>query len=77
MLLFFLIATRFERRREMNTQTETKFVVKVAETLRETENLMQERHCDEVVESVQVTAEAVFTARRLEVREEAGPLFVP
>ena len=61
----------------MDTQIETKFVIKVAETLRETENPMQERHCGEVAESVQVTAEAVFTARRFEVREEAGPLFVP
>jgi len=61
----------------MNTQTETKFIVKVTETLRETENPIQERHCGKVVESVQVTAEAVFSARRLEVREEAGPIFVP
>ena len=61
----------------MNTQTETKLVGKVAESPLETENPMQERHCGEVAESVQVTAEAVFTARRLEVREEAGALFVP
>ena len=61
----------------MNTQTETKVVVKIAEAPRETENPMQERHCGEVTESVEETAEAVFAARRLEVREEAGPLFVP
>jgi hypothetical protein len=61
----------------MNTQTDTKQAVKVTETPTETENPMQERHCGKVAESVQVTAEAIFTARRLEVREEAGPLFVP
>jgi len=61
----------------MNTQTETKVIVEITEAPRETENPMQERHCHEVTESVQVTAEAVFTARRLEVREEAGPVFVP
>jgi hypothetical protein len=38
---------------------------------------MQERHCGEVSESVEVTAEAAFKARRLESRGEAGPVFVP
>jgi hypothetical protein len=66
-----------EKEKEMNTQTETKLVAEVAKSTRETENPMQERHCGEVAESVQVTAEAVFAARRLEIREEAGPLFVP
>ena len=61
----------------MNTQTKTKLVVKVVEEPLETENPMQERHCGEVMESVEESAEAVFTARRLEVREEAGALFVP
>jgi len=69
----------------MKTQTETKLVVKVAEASLEMENPMQERHCGEVAESVEVTAEAVLTARRLEaraehgrsIREEAGTLFVP
>ena len=61
----------------MNTQTETKLVVKVANAPLETENPMQERHCGEVAESVQVAAEVVFAARRLEVREGAGPVFVP
>ena len=61
----------------MNTQTETKLALKVSETPRETENPMQERHLGEVTESVEETAEAVFTARRLEVKEEAGPVFVP
>jgi hypothetical protein len=61
----------------MNTKTETKQIAQVTEISIETENPMQERHCNDVAESVQVTAEAVFTARRLEVREEAGPLFVP
>jgi hypothetical protein len=61
----------------MNTQTETKPVVQVVETPREAENPMQERHCGEVAESVELAAETVFAARRLEAREEAGPVFVP
>ena len=69
----------------MNTQTETKQVVEVSEKLAETENPMQERHLGEVTESVEETAEAVLMARRLEacaergrnIREEAGPVFVP
>ncbi|MEW6717025.1 MAG: hypothetical protein AB1345_05955 [Chloroflexota bacterium] len=61
----------------MNTQTETELIVEITETSLETENPMQERHCGEVAESVEVSAEAVFAARRLEVREEAGPVFVP
>jgi len=61
----------------MNTQTETKVVVKAAEAPTETENPMQERHCDQVAESIEVAAEVVFAARRLEVQEEAGPVFVP
>jgi len=61
----------------MNTQTETKLVVKVAEASFEMENPMQERHCGEVAESVEVAAEVVFAARRFEVREGAGAVFVP
>jgi hypothetical protein len=61
----------------MNTQTETKLVVKVAEATLETENPMQERYCGQVAEAVEVAAEVVFAARRLEVREEAGSVFVP
>ena len=61
----------------MNTQTETKMTVKVTIIPREVENPMQERHCSGVTEAVEETAEAVFTARRLEVREEVGPTFVP
>jgi len=61
----------------MNTQPKTKQIVDVSEKLAETENPMQERHLGDVVESVEKTAEDVFTARRLEVREEAGPIFVP
>jgi hypothetical protein len=61
----------------MSTQAETKPVAEIAETALETENPMQERHCGEVAKSVEVTAEAVFMARKLEVREEAGPVFVP
>lgn len=61
----------------MNIQTETKPVFKVSEAVIKTENPMQERHCGQVSESAEVTAEAAFTARRLETREEAGPVFVP
>jgi hypothetical protein len=61
----------------MNTQTESKPVSEVSETTLKTENPMQERHCGEVPESVELTAEAVFTARRLDTREEAGAVFVP
>lgn len=61
----------------MNTKTETNLVVKVAETTPETENPMQERHCNDVTESVQVAAEAVFTARRFEGQKESGPVLVP
>jgi len=61
----------------MNSQPETKQAVEVAKTLAETENPMQERHCGEVAESVEMTAEAILMKRRLETREEAGPVFVP
>jgi hypothetical protein len=57
----------------MNTQTETKTIANIAGT----ENPMQERHIGEVTESVEETAEAVLTAHRLEVREDAGSVFVP
>jgi hypothetical protein len=59
----------------MNTQPETNTTVN--ETEGATENPMQERHIGEVAESVEATAEAVFTARRLEVRDDAGSAFVP
>jgi len=61
----------------MNKQMNTEPVDKSIEAQLESENPMQERHIDEVTESVEVTAEAVFTARKLEAREEAGPVFVP
>lgn len=65
----------------MNTQTETKLDVKVAETAFELENPMQERHCGQVAESVEVVAETVFAACRLAIWEDAGvvsaPMFVP
>jgi hypothetical protein len=61
----------------MNTKAKTKLATKVSEETREMENPMQERHLGELTDSVEETAEAVFTARRLEVREEAGPIFVP
>lgn len=61
----------------MNTQTETKLVIEVAEMPVEAENPMQERHISKVAESIEVPAETVFAARRLESGNEAGPLFVP
>jgi hypothetical protein len=57
----------------MNTQIESK----PSEAAITIENPMQERYCGEVTESIEVTAETAFTARRLEAREEAGPVFVP
>jgi hypothetical protein len=64
---------RGDKEKEMNTQTESK----PSEATIKIENPMQERHCGEVSESVEVTAEAAFKARRLESRGEAGPVFVP
>jgi len=61
----------------MNTQTETNINVKDAETPTETDNPMQERHINEVAESVEATAEDILMARRLEGREEAGSAFIP
>jgi len=65
----------------MNAQTEAKRVDKVAEAPREFENPLQERLSATVDESDVLTAEAVFSARRLEVQKEAGRtsmlLFVP
>lgn len=62
----------------MDTKTESKPVAIVAEAPIQTENPMQERYyCGQVAESVEVTAEVAFMARRLEVRDEAGPVFVP
>jgi hypothetical protein len=70
-----------EKEKEMNTQTETNLVDKVAEAPREIENPMQERPSATVDESDVLTAEAVIAARRLEVQKEAGRtstlLFVP
>lgn len=60
----------------MNTQTEVTPVVVVSEAVM-IENPMQERHCGEVSDFVEVAAEAVFTALRLEARGEASQLFVP
>jgi len=70
----------------MNTQTESKLIVTISEAAIHIENPIQERHCDQISESVEMTAEAVFMARRLEAlslskgriaRFEAGPVFVP
>jgi hypothetical protein len=61
----------------MNTQTESKPVLTTSEATIKAENPMQERHCGQVEDSVEVAAEIIFTARRLETREEAGPVFVP
>jgi hypothetical protein len=59
----------------MKKQSELKMNAKVPKA--ETENPMQERHIGEVTESVEETAEAVLTARRLEALDEAGSAFVP
>jgi hypothetical protein len=59
----------------MNTQPETNTNDNEAD--RSTENPMQERHIGKVAESVEATAEAVFTARRLEAQDDAGSVFVP
>jgi len=68
----FLLGRRIKGE-PMNTQTEPQSF----EVATKAENPMQERHCDQVVESVEMTAEAVLTARRLETKEEAGSVFVP
>jgi hypothetical protein len=68
---------RREKEKEMDTQTESKPVAIVVETPIQAENPMQERHCGEVNECVEMTAEAVFTALRLEAGGEAGLVFVP
>jgi hypothetical protein len=62
-----------DKEKKMNTQTETKVTVDVTET----ENPMQECHIGEVTESVEETAEAVLTARKFEIRDEAGSAFIP
>jgi hypothetical protein len=56
----------------METQSESKPVVTLAEAGIKAENPMQERYCGEVTESVDVTAEAAFAARRLEACAEQG-----
>lgn len=61
----------------MNEQPELKPAGTGSETTKKTDNPMQERYCGQVVESVQVAAEAVFTARRSEAGGEAGPVLVP
>jgi hypothetical protein len=70
----------------MNTQIESKPVVTVVEAAIRLENPMQERYCEQVVESIGVTAEAVFTAYKFEAlrlskgriaQVEAGLVFVP
>jgi len=57
----------------MNTRADTKMTVKVAKT----ENPMQERHCNEVTESIEEAAETIITEQTREIREGAGPVFVP
>jgi hypothetical protein len=65
---------------EMNTQTEST-AIESAAAGREEVIPLQERSCVQVAESVEEAAEAVLTASRLEVQEEAGrtfaALFVP
>ena len=72
-----IISDEEKKEKKMNTQTDTKMNVNGTETPTETDNPMQERHINEVAESVEATAEDILTARRLEVREEAGSAFVP
>ncbi|MFZ5820524.1 MAG: hypothetical protein ACOYYJ_11560 [Chloroflexota bacterium] len=64
----------------MTTQTEST-QIETAAAGREEIIPLQERSCVQVAESVEEAAEAVLTAGRLEVREEAGgtfaALFVP
>ncbi len=61
----------------MTAKTETKLIVNLVETPLDIENPMQERHCGEVAESSEVTAEDILTERKREFREESGPVFVP
>lgn len=67
----------------MNIQTESTNTLVFADTAEKdrAKNPIQQRLCEEVDESAALTAEAVFTNRRLEVREEARQvmtmLFVP
>jgi len=67
----------FCKEKKMKTQIELKPVVILSESARKAENPMQERYCNRVSEFVEVAAEVVLTARRLEAREEAGPVFIP
>jgi hypothetical protein len=66
-----------EKGEEMNTQTETKMKVNANDVSTKTENPMQERHIGKVAESVEATAKDVLMSRRLEVRDDTGPIFVP
>jgi len=65
----------------MNTQTESKQTMEAGKSANEIENPMQERPSATVDERDVLAAEAVFAARRQEVRQEAGHtstiLFVP
>ena len=56
----------------MNAQIESSPEVTVSGEATKTENPMQERYCSPVAESVGVTAEAAFTAGRLESRVDQG-----
>ena len=64
----------------MNTQTESKRMIETSKPAIEIENPMQD-HSSVTVDERDVLAAAVFAARRLEVRQEAGHtstiLFVP
>jgi len=66
---------------EMNTQTESKQNIEASKSVNEFDNPMQERPSVMVDERDVLAAEAVFAARRLEARQEAGYtstiLFVP
>ncbi|MFZ5911966.1 MAG: hypothetical protein ACOYYU_18315 [Chloroflexota bacterium] len=65
----------------MTTHIESTLSIETASAGREEIIPLQERSCVQVAESVEEAAEAVLTASRLEVQEEAGgtfaALFVP
>lgn len=65
----------------MKTHTESEQMIKAGKSTTEFENPMQERPSAAVDERDVLEAEAVFAARRLEARQEAGHtstiLFVP
>jgi hypothetical protein len=66
----------------MNTQIRKPQLMESLEVTAKVENLMQERHCDHVVESIAVAAEVVIRAGMQKVPDESGKgnglsLFIP